>query len=303
MNKNHIRISIGVTGIVLFFALVIVFLINFGFFDFTGDMASAKIVASTIILVSGLIGSFVTIIGIILKNSIDQRNTNLKEDAERRYKLEAGIQAIKLLSTGSGTAVPLTQRAGVLFTLAHLKLSDLAITLLNQMLPNGEIDANTAAWLINHVLEFKKPGDLSIEATGVLNDYHDKFLVAKGYYEFPKCLNLKWNMKLPKMARRNAALALLNIVVKRKSKDWNIGAFSAVSTTLISIWKDETNEEIRNGVGNCLEIILKPIAGGTIELESGEIKVNDIIFELKGITFLNTSAEFVNVYNSIVKWN
>ena len=81
--------------------------------------------------------------------------------------------------------------------LKHLKQSDLAITLLNQMLPNGKIDANTAAWLINHVLEFKKPGDLSIEATGLLNDHHDKTVR----------LNLKFHSHIPLIGhgRENAA--------------------------------------------------------------------------------------------------
>lgn len=309
MNNNHIRIFIGVTGIVLIFAFFIVLLRIFGFFNFTGADASAKLVASTIALVSGLIGSLVTIIGIFLKNSLDQRNANLKEEAEGRLKLEAGLQAIKLLSPGSGTVVSLTQRAGVLFTLAHLKQSDLAITMLGQMLPKGSIDAKTAAWLINHVLESylkdlknRSLKGLSIEATRLLDENYDKFLVAKGYYEFPRCMNLNWNTELPKFAKRNAALALLRMTVNRRCTKWNFGAMNLVIASLILKWKNETDDEIRNGVGKNLKIIIELRAGYTLHLPSGKMNVNEVIFELEKIAHFPTTTEFDNLSELMKKW-
>lgn len=300
MNRNRIGIFISVTGIVLFFAFFIMLLWIFEYFDFTGPEASAKIIASTIALVGGLIGSLVTIIGIFLKNSIDQRNANLKEDAERRLKLEAAIQAMKLLSTEAGKDVPLTQRSGVLFTLSQLGLLDLAITMLGQMLPNDRIDANTAAWLINHVFELNL-GDLSIEASGLLNEYHDKFLVDEGHYEFPRCMNLKCNTKLPKLARRNSALALLRMVVKRPRKEWRNDSLNAIIATLIFIWKDETDREISDGVGTCLKVMIEIRAGRMLYLPSDEIIVDEVRSELEKKHF-NTTTEFEKISELMKEW-
>lgn len=318
MNRNRIWIFMGITVIVLFFAFFIVLLWFFGFFDFTGSEASAKIVASTIALVGGLFGSLVTIIGIFLKNSLDQRsanlkeeterrlkleaerNANLKEEAEKRFKLEAAIQAMKLLSTEGREDVALTQRAGVLFTLSELGLLDLAITMLGQMLPNDRVDANTAAWLINHVLELNL-GELSIEASGLLNEYQDKFLVDKGSYEFPRCLNLKCNKKLPKLARRNSALALLRMVVKRPRKDWKNDSLNAIIATFIFIWKEEPDREIRDGVGVCLKEMIKIRAGRILYLPIGTINVDEVRSELETKHF-NTTTEFEKISELMKEW-
>lgn len=322
MNRKHIWIFIGVVGMI-FFVPFIVLLLSFSYLDSTGTAANIKIITSTITLLGGLIGSLVTGVGIFLKNSLDQRNanlkeaaerrlkleavrnTNLKEEAEKRFKLEAAIQAMKLLS---GEDVALTQRAGVLFTLSELGLLDLAITMLGQMLPNDKIDANTAAWLITHVFELylkdsskEALEDLSIEASGLLNEYHDKFLTGEGYYEFPRCLDLKWNIKLPKLARRNSALALLRIVVKRPRKEWRDDSLDAIIATLIFIWKDETDREIRDGVGICLKIMIEIRAGTILHLPSGKIRIDEVRSELKK-KYFKTTTEFEKIFELIKEW-
>ena len=305
MKRNVIWIIISITVVILIFLIVFALLKNIGFFDFTGENANVKIIATTIVLVSGIIGSLVTIIGIVLKNSIDQRNTNLKVEAENRLKLEAGMQAISMLNTSAGTTVSLAQNAGVLFTLAYLKFSELAITMLGQMLPNGKIDANTAAWLINHVFELSLKDssleNLSIEASGLLNENYDKFLVAKDHYEFPRCLNLEWNTKLPILARRNSAMALLRMVVKRPYKNWRNDSLNAIIATLIFIWKYETDSEISGGVGKCLKIMIIIRANRIILIPGGEIRVNDVRCEIKNKKF-ETTSEFEKISKLLQKW-
>ncbi|MHC4702148.1 MAG: hypothetical protein ACYTFQ_16400 [Planctomycetota bacterium] len=335
MNRNRIWIFVGVVAII-FFLPFIVLLLAFSYLDFSGTAANAKIVTSAVTLLCGLIGSLVTGVGIFLRNSIDQRNANLKEDAERRlqieairnanlkedaerrlqleavrntslkkeaekrFRLEAAIQAMKLLSTKGREDASLTQRAGVLFTLSELGLLDLAVTMLGQMLPNDRIDANTAAWLINRVLE-QNCGDLSIEASGLLNEYHEKFLVDKGSYEFPRCLNLKCNRKLPKLARRNSALALLRMVVRRPRKEWQNDSLNAIIATLIFIWKEEPDREIKDGVGKCLRRLLITRAGRILHLPFGEIVVEEVRSKLKRKKF-HTTTEFERVAKLMKDW-
>ncbi len=301
MSDSRIGITIGFIGVFLFFACFIMFLWFVGYFDFTGSEAYAKIVASTIALVGGFISSLVTSIGVFLKNSLDQRNADLKENAERRLKLEAATQAMKLLSTERGEDVPMTQRSGVLFTLLQLGYLDLVVAMLDQMLSRDRIDASTAVWLINHVLE-SNFGDLSVEAAGLLEEYHDKLLVDNGQYEFPRCLNLKCNTKLPKLARRAAILALLRLVCKRRYADWENDSLNAILATLISIWRDETDGEIRDGAGICLKAMKGVRAGKVLFLPSHDIVVDEVQSELKTKHF-NTTSEFERISKNVKDWS
>ena len=69
---------------------------------------------------------------------------DLKEQAENRLRLEAGIRALALLSTESGAQVPEIQRAGSLFSLVTLGFPPIALAILAQMLAVNQIDGKTA---------------------------------------------------------------------------------------------------------------------------------------------------------------
>ena len=263
-----------VTVIVLLFGAVVGALWKLGLFDFTGSDASAKIVASAIALVGGLIAALVSLVGVFLRQSVERRNADLKEqaenrlkieserndnlktEAERRLKLEAAIRAVGMLSTSSGFDAPRTQKGAVLFALADLGQLDLAISLLRQMVVSDKIDMNSAVWLINDVLESGSE-ICQREATEILRYWPTKLLLANGLSLFPSSVDNIWMPQLSRDVRANIALGRLELIVARGYRDWNRGTLMSHAQTLFEIWKTDEAPNIKDCAGFCLSKMIR----------------------------------------------
>ena len=317
-------IIVTVVSMLIIFVLFTAILWRVGLFNFTGTDASANIVASALALVGVFFTALVTAVGIFLKYSLDQRNADLKEEAEKRQrsldqrnadlkdeaekrqhsldqrnadlkdeaekrlKQEAAIQTVQLLSTNSGKDVPETQRAGVLFILANLGLLDLAITVLDQMLAHDRIDAKSAVWVINKALE-SNDEKIQLEASSILRERYGKFLMKNGQCTFPRCFYLNWNTEMPLLARQEAAEALLKMITARSYRNWDSEIFNTLILTLIAIWKTEPEMRLKNGVGICLEKIIRVYPYPPVDIivysPSGEeISVNVLRSELSTLS-------------------
>jgi hypothetical protein len=263
-------VSVGIV-----FAIFTWILWRFGFFSFSGTDASTKIVAASISLVGGLIGSIITFVGVILKHSIDQRSIALQEEseirekiesardnrlkieAERRLMTEASIQAIGLLSTSSGTEVTLAQRAGVILTLADLDKMSLALSLTDQMLLDSTLDITTAVWLFNKGLSFDKDPDIQLQSA-ILTDKHvAKMLQKNGEGVFPPILLKNEILSLEVNVRRNAVNALIDLLMLRPFADWDPGPFCTVLDSIHYVWKKDPDEDIQDITGIALFSFIK----------------------------------------------
>jgi hypothetical protein len=217
-------------------------------------------------------------------NFFSETNNSLNIEGEKRLQLEAAIQAVQLLSTSSGEDVPVTQRAGVIFALAHLDLLDLALTLLNQMLSNNRIDAETAAWLFDKSI---RSNNTAIQTNGsvLLNHHAEKLLGEKGSAAFPESWIHRWDTELPLNVRENICSALLKLIASRYYKDWNNGVLNALIATLVLIWRTEPETRINNGVAICLDSILKIYHPGLVlYARTGDIELDKIKAELSEFT-------------------
>lgn len=324
MKSDNRWIWITIGSMIVVFAAFSVLLWQIGLFNFNGTDASAKIVGSSIVLIGGFIGSLVTVVGIFLKHSMDQRNAdlrqqaeerlrieseknnNLRDEAEKRLKLEAAIQAVKLLSSSSGKEVPISQRAGVLFTLASLGLPELALKMLRQLISSDRIDPCTASWVIDQAFE---SGKMSLQeaAVMILLDYPEKFLVNRGKCEFPRSILLDWNTELPKIVRQEAAKARLKLIAARPYSDWNDGVLNTHVVGLNSIWETEPDPKIKNGVGLCLEKIIRVYRKGEVLWpQSGAIRIDDLrasLLELVKNTHVNTTFTFFQLSDTFEQWS
>ncbi len=282
-----------VISIFLMFSVVIAFLWKIWIFDSKGSPdASAKIVASALALVGSFIATLVSIVGLYLRQSIERRNLDLKEqegkrllieskrnvdlkeqeekrlqiesernnvlqkEAENRLKVEAAMKAVGLLSTSSGGVVPDIQKAGVLFTLATLDQLDLAITLLRAMVEKDAIDMNSAVVLIDRTL--KSNDELCQEmAAEILDTWPDKLLISKGNALFPACAVREWNPKVSVEARFKVARAWVKLITARLYKKWEKQCLISFFATLYEILIKDTDERLKLFVGLCLNKVLK----------------------------------------------
>lgn len=314
--------------IVIVVASMFVFLIIFGIllwklglFEFTGANASTKIIAATLALIGGLFGSLVTVLGIFLKHSLDQRaerrleidsdrNDVLRKEAEQRLKLEAAIQAVQLLSTSSGKDVPETQRAGVLFTLADLGQEDLAINLAIQMTDAGNIDAVTLDSLIDRALKSNDEGTVRDALFLLSNVASTMFLEKKDRWHWPTCLN-EWNPQLTPMVRRRGLSCYLEQMLSRQYSEMSKGYLERVIICLASYWRNEEYEHLKNGAGLCLEKILNvhkiPEDQDLVTSDDTPIEIHDIKVEVTGLNekknILNVFTGFITLSERIDKWS
>ena len=305
--NNSLILTIGIFIIMISF--VIVFLRQAGFFDFTGTDASAEIVSAALVFIGVIFTGTVSIVGMLLRQTMEQRNIEIREqsekrlqidreresnqnkEAERRLRLEAGVEAMKLLTLSEGKENLQTLNAGVLFTLASLPMYDLAVIMLSKMLPEKEVTPDTASWLLDNAL-LKGDENLQSEAATILYDYAKYFLDDGGSYSWPKCINQKWNLELPFEVREILAFSVLELLLSRKLTDWGEWPLESIVLTLAEIWRTERDAERINrigaAVGFSLRVILGMFTGLGLYLPSYLIEyypkewliVDDLIFEL-----------------------
>jgi hypothetical protein len=306
--RSHLQVSSNklllgaLASVVIVFALFAWILWRFGFFSFSGTDPSAKIVAASISLVGGLIGSLITFVGLILKHSIDQRsialqeetesreriesdrNNRLAEEAERRLKVEAAIRAVGLLSTSSGQEVPPTQRAGAILTLGDLGMLPLALSLSNQMLQTSTLDAGTACWLFNKALT-SRDLDIQEQAAILTNKYVAKMLLPGGQAVFPAILLNNEVTSLEVLVRRPASFALIDLLMMRSFSQWDPGIFFTVLDSIHHIWKHDSDDYVRTNTGIALHTFIQAYKPEqTINWESGAQRVSELTEELAEYT-------------------
>lgn len=298
-------------SVTVIFALFIWILWRFQFFSFTGTDPSSKVVAASITLVGGLLGALVTLLGLVLKHSLDERSLALKmetearekiefersnrlaQEAEQRLKVETAIKAVGLLSTSTGHEVTPTQRAGVILTLGDLGMLPLALSLTDQMLGDGTLDAGTACWLFNKALTMSKTDspdagppdaearDVQLQAA-ILTDKHvAKMLRPGGGAKFPAALLNEKFRDLPVSSRHTGAYALIDLLMIRHFSDWDPNLFFGVLDAIHSVWKQDENEGIKNDVGVALRTFIRVYKPeDTIAWSTGPERCSELIEQL-----------------------
>jgi hypothetical protein len=284
-----------------------------GLFNFTGTEQSAKIVAASLALVGGLIGSLISIIGVVLKHSLDLRNTELKEQEERRLTIESernndlkrdaedrlalstAIQAVQLLGFNTGEEVPMVQRAGALFALTSLGRYDLATVLTGQMLASDpqDLEANSAAWILDRVLT-SGGRNVQEEAAMVLHSYAKKFLMSDGLATFPDSI-LNWEMeKLPRLARYNCLVGLGSLMVAQPHWKWDQDILKGILKSFAIAWTQERDPKLRNDVGVIMKAAFSyfkedwvfPHRSRALDTQTIRSEVNTLTTESYGINSL-----------------
>lgn len=214
------------------------------------------------------VSALVSIIGVLLKHTVDrqvesrleaesQRTKVLQWEAEQRLKLEAAIRALQLFSTSSGSPSPAIQRNGALFTLASLGQHELTLTLAADMLPKGELDAETASSLAGQALE---RGEETIQAQAImlLNDNASRLITERGC-ALPECLK-NWDGRLSQYVREWAPAVLGKVMASRPRLEWAV-AYPYIANDIIAAlaiaWVKESDQRLKNDTGAILHSIIK----------------------------------------------
>lgn len=139
-------------------------------------------------LLGVLFTAMVSAVGLYIKNSIDERNLQLKEQAEARLKLDTELSAVKLLTTNAGTEAPEDQKAGALFGLINMEQIGFALALLDTLWSENKIKTISALWIISKSVQSEEHAAFAVQ---ILKSNSNK-LVNGDNILFPLELFLNW---------------------------------------------------------------------------------------------------------------
>jgi len=221
-----------------------------------------------------------------------ERNRNLQEEAERRLKLEAAIRAVALLGTNTGGDTNLLQRTGVLFSLSHLGMIDLAIDLVHLMSPNGLIEARATASLLDIALRSTDP-NVKKNAAEFLRDHSDILFTEKGV-EWPNYLLLSWPQELDFLARNYLLEGMMNAILSHPRSEWHFGGLNAAVVRLVVAFREEQDPRLKAGMALFLQNLLKIYpSGAIIYLPEENLQIDNVYKEVA-----NTDCSMANILST-----
>ena len=153
---------------------------SLGLFEIPKDDTGTKTLATALGLIGSVLSAVITLVGTVVKYSIDDRNAQLAAaekarthalavEAEKRNRIEAAIRAVDLLSENNKDTTE-NQIGGAVLALVSLGELDLAVALLAQLWPKGLTSALVAEVVLRQALKTVKTGsaDTQISAAAVL---------------------------------------------------------------------------------------------------------------------------------------
>jgi hypothetical protein len=184
---------------------------------------------SVFALVGVLITAAVTLVGLLLKRSVDERTLAIasrteanRELEQRRLQLEAAVQTVQLLTQGDGSPASTLQASSAVLVLAELGQTALALSLVQEMWPKGQMSASAAVHAIDIALGEKR--ELQCTAANILLANVERLDVGDHVSEWPSRLNA-WDRTLDVECRYAIALALVRWLQARgpsNRDDWRL---------------------------------------------------------------------------------
>ena len=260
-------------AITILFAVFGVILYASGALVFDGTEQSAKIVTATLALVAAFVASVVSVFGILIKHSIDvrtearqqldsERNAVLAREAEDRLRLDTVIRTIQLFGHEGAKALPV-QRAGALIALCSLGQHELAISLAADLLVRGDLEAATAAAVIDRAITGGQP-HVKVVAADLFFEHANK-LLTKASYEIPHSF-FHFEQPMPFPVRQGGVLGLIKLLLARPLKQWRdhhrVPAFGLVMA-LVRAWRSELDEELKINTASVLREVLEAFGDTT----------------------------------------
>jgi hypothetical protein len=177
-------------------------------------LGAGPAIAGALALAGTALTTSVTILGLLLKQSMDARTLRLQEDnamregaSQRRLQLDAAMQTVKLLSLADGTPAPLVQTSGALIALANLGEVHMAVALAAELWPKAHVSSSSAVHVVDLALA-TPDRDLQMSAAVLLHANVARLDTGPDRFEWPSALD-KWDIALHPDVRAVIAATLV----------------------------------------------------------------------------------------------
>jgi ParB/RepB/Spo0J family partition protein len=261
----------GVIGVVVLFLVLVVVVWKSGVFDKDTSASDGQEVVAMLTLLGGLIASALTLVGVLLRNSIDRHTAHLAvetenrrnleaQEIEHRLRLETSIKAVELLTMPDGKPAPRARQAGALFVLGSdpLEQLDLALALLNEHWRDGVISSSAAVWVIDKALTKTDPG-LQEEAAETLQAHAERLPHHDGTaFAWPRCAELKWPTPgaCPYLARDQLLFACTKGLASRRPEEWDESIINWFIAQFNRIRQEENSPDLNSAAVLVLDVLV-----------------------------------------------
>lgn len=224
-------------AVLALYGLFVLLLWQAGVLSFDERTSDSQRFAAVLGLLGGLFASSLTFVGVVLKHSLDERNTRIAEDEARRLKLEASIKAVDLLATPDRQPASAVEQAGALFTLTHLGQVELAVILLGQTWKPDGVSTSAACGIIERGLADENLQGLAAE---VLRDNAAQLFVPPGEAFLPNQV-WEWPPTINDYARGQMVAALGDLMLAHP-EGWTENGLISLMWVFDTIREDRTPE-------------------------------------------------------------
>ncbi len=226
-----------------------------------------KVIVAMIGLVGIALTSSVTILGLIFKKSIDEKNIRLQLESEKRFRMDTALRAIELMHPEIEDVANLQEkREGALITISTLKEHVLSMNLLSSLWEQGKVSRGVAIHIIDQGL-CANDRLVQINAASLLNDNSDKLTDGDGNFSFPDSVYLKWNNNLAARAKDSVFTALIKCMLSQDKEYWKNHSLNQFLYCMYKIMEDGSHSRVQGGAALCTQKLINIVAEG--KLESG----------------------------------
>ena len=198
----------------------------FGLFHAAKDDTGAKTLAASLGVVGAVLSAVVTLIGIVVKYSIDERNAQLAVvesgrnfwlavEAEKRNRIDAAIRAVGLLGENNQNTTE-HQIGGALLALVSLGELELAVSLLANLWPANLASIYVAGFIMQTAL---KEGSDAIKNTAAVVLTQNVERIAQDGFNMWPIPPLEWRMDLPDNCRIGLVIAACEWLIVELEND------------------------------------------------------------------------------------
>ena len=190
-----------VAGLILWIAIAL--MSRFGLFDIPEDDSGTKALAASLGIIGAVLSAVVTLIGIVFKYSIDDRNAQTAAQAQESNRTDVAIRAVNLLCENNKDTTP-HQIGGALLALVSLGELELAVSLLGTLWPAKLLSPQVADTILSRALS-EGSERVKISAATILQQNADQIMDGVAYiWPLP---DVGWRSDLPEDCRYSLACA------------------------------------------------------------------------------------------------
>lgn len=233
-----------------FFVAVAVFLLflfdQWDIYSVDANTSGDKIVAAVLGVIGLTVSAVLSLLGIGIKKSLDERREGREQDAEKRRSIDVSIRAAELMGGGAYGKPSPELAAGALLALTNLGELRFALSLLPELWRKDHIGTPNAIWLVEKIF---KAGDLPLKrnAANELSYNATKLAERPDILHMPEPFADQWAVEGFDLETRSRVLfSMLKALLSKEFAYWESSVLTGMVVTTLEIAEKDTDDGIKH---------------------------------------------------------